>query len=79
MKASGKPPLTFTGPSIYEMMWERMDALTEKMMEGEPSDIIKGRALELSDTLAVFTNPYDPDPKAIRAEAKRRYRERQEQ
>lgn len=71
-------PLTFTGPSIFEMLWERMDSLTEKMMEGNASDVLKGRALELSDTLAVFTNPYDPDPKAIRAEAKRRYREGQE-
>lgn len=79
MKLERHEDLRFTGPSIFEMLWERMDALTEKMVEGNASDIIKGRALELSDTLAVFTNPYDPNPKAIREEAKRRYREGQTQ
>lgn len=69
----------FAGPSIQEQVWERLDRITEKVMEGDDSDKVVGIGVGLSVALAIFANPYDPNPRAIRAEAKRRYRERQSQ
>lgn len=69
----------FAGPSIQEQVWERLDRITEKVMEGDDSDKVVGIGVGLSVALAIFSNPYDPNPRAIRAEAKRRYRERQSQ
>jgi hypothetical protein len=73
VKKSGMPPQSFTGPSLLEMLWERMDRITAKILEGDNSDKTVGKAIGLSEALAIFTNPYDPKPKAIRTEAKDRY------
>lgn len=73
MKKSGLPPQSFAGPSLLEMLWERMDRITTKIMEGDQSDKSVGKAIGLSEAIAIFTNPYDPKPKAIRNEAKERY------
>lgn len=79
MKSSGMPPQSFAGPSIIELAWEQMDEATAAVMEGDNSDKAKGRAIGMSQIIAIFVNPYDPKPKAIRTEAKRRWHERQEQ
>lgn len=73
------PPLSYTGPSILEQAWEMMDKATTVVMDGDTSDKAKYKAIAISEVLAIFVNPYDPNPRAIREEAKRRYREGQEQ
>lgn len=64
------------GPSINELAWQRMDELTDKVMSGQDDDKTVGRAIGVSEILAIFTNPYRPNAKAIRTEAKRRWLEK---
>lgn len=73
------PPQSFTGPSILEIAIETLDQATDAAMEPDASDKVKGAATGMSIIIAIFLNPANPDAKAVRREAKRRYRERQEQ
>lgn len=68
----------YAGPTLHELLWEKMEQATDKVMGGNASEKDIGRALGISEALALFTNPYAPKPKAIREEAKRRWRERQD-
>lgn len=77
VKLERHAPLQFAGPSILETAWERLDRITERVLEGEDDDKLVGVGVGLSIAIAIFVNPADPDPRAIRSEAKRRYRERQ--
>ena len=72
------PPLAFAGPSILETAWECLDAATDAAMDPDADARIKGQATGMSIIIAVFLNPANPDPKSVRQEAKRRYRERYE-
>ena len=72
-------PLKYAGPSLLEMVWEKLDEETRKIMEDESTERVLGRAFAFAEVIAIFTNPYNPDAKAIRAEAKRRYQEGQEE
>ncbi len=71
------PPLTFAGPSILETALNRLDEATDAAMEPDATDRVKGEATGMSAIVAIFLNPTNPDPKSVRREAKRRYRERQ--
>lgn len=73
------PPLTFAGPSILETAWKHLDAATDAAMEPDADARVKGEATGMSTIVAIFLNPASPDPKAVRKEAKRRFRERQAQ
>jgi len=66
------------GASIYELVWIKLDDVTDAIMSGQTDDRTVGRGLGLATALAIFTNPYNPDPKAIRKEAKRRWAERKD-
>lgn len=70
------PPLTFAGPSILEVSLKRLDEATDAAMDPNASERAKGEAMGMSVIIAVFLNPTKPDAKAVRREAKRRYRER---
>lgn len=68
----------YAGPTLHELLWEKMEEATDKVMSGGATDKEIGRALGISEALALFTNPYSPKPKAIREEAKRRWRGKQD-
>lgn len=76
VKSGQYPPLSFTGKPLYHLLWDRMDAATDRVMGGKASEREIGKALGLAEALAVFTNPYTPNPKAIREQAKDRWKER---
>lgn len=60
------------------MLWEGLDEVVSRLKadgEGaEPSD--KGEAFGRASCIAIMTNPYNPDIDAVRAEAMRRYEDR---
>jgi len=76
MNLKRNKPLQFTGPSLHMLLWQKMDQVTDKIMRGDKSEKTVGKGIGISQCLAIFTNPYNPDPKAIRADAKKRWSER---
>lgn len=67
-------PQSFTGPSILEAATELLDIATAAVMEGDNSDKAKGRVIGMSQVIAIFLDPYNPKPKAVREAAKERWR-----
>lgn len=81
MKGSGMPPGTFTGPSLRELVFERLDArvtvLLDARLDAQPiPEQERHEATGLAIALAIFTDPYNPDVDAIRAEAMERWEAR---
>lgn len=68
------PPQSFTGPSILETATAMLDRATAAVMEGDNSEKAKGRVIGMSQIIAVFLDPYNPKPKAVREAAKERWR-----
>jgi hypothetical protein len=80
MKGSGEPVVLrefpaggCAGRSIFEMVWDELDAVVERMMNGGEAETDKGMALGLASALAIIKNPYRPDIEAVREEAMARY------
>lgn len=71
------PPQSFTGPSILETSMALLDEATAAVMEGDSSDKAKGRVIGMSQIIAVFLDPYNPRPKAVREAAKAHWRAKQ--
>jgi len=61
------------GKSLYEMMWEELDAIVERLMAGAASEEDKGRAQGVAFCIATVQNPYRPNIEAVREEAMRRW------
>lgn len=81
MKGSGKPPGTFTGPTLRELAFQKLDAVMDRLMDAtldeqpiSPTD--RGEAKGMAEIIAIFTDPYNPDVDAIRAEATERWEAR---
>ena len=81
MKGSGKPPGTFTGPTLRELVFKELDAVMDRLMDAtldeqpiSPTD--RGEAKGLATALAIFSNPYNPSVDAVRAEALERWEAR---
>lgn len=63
------------GASIYELIWEELDAVIDALME-EPSDVLRGTALGLATAIAYLQNPLVADVDGVRMEAMERYERR---
>ena len=73
---SGEPG-QFAGKSIYERLWEEMDAVYGRLMAGEGT-VAKGDkhyARGLAYSLMLMSSPYNPDIEAVKKEAHRRWEE----
>lgn len=79
MKQDGEVTLQYAGKSLLELATDKVDELTEAALAPGASDKVKGKANGAIEILALFVNPYDPNPKAVRQEAIRRVRFRQEE
>lgn len=64
------------GPSLYEMMWARLDGYVDALKAGTAEEGDNIRAEELCHIIAVFTNPYAPNFKEVRRESTRRWKAR---
>lgn len=66
------------GPSLLEKMWEELDSIVDRLMEGaEAADgRDPGRAEGVAYCIAIVQMPYAPDMMAIRAQAMDRRAER---
>lgn len=81
MKGSGKPPQTYAGPSLREMVFQKLDVVMDRLMDARldgqlPEQVDIYQAQAYADALAIFTNPYSPNMDAIRAEAVERWEAR---
>lgn len=81
MKGSGKPPGSFTGPSIRELTFQKLDEVMDRLMDArldgqDPLQADIHEAKGLATALAIFSNPYNPNIDAIRAEAVERWEAR---
>lgn len=81
MKGSGKPPGTFTGPTLRELAFQKLDAVVDELMDhrldGKPIPVeAKCICQGMAEIIAIFTDPYNPDVDAIRAEAMERWEAR---
>lgn len=65
------------GPTILATMWEEMDAICDRIFSGQEAEDggDRFRASQMAWVIAYFTNPYGPNVKAIKLEAKRRWEE----
>lgn len=82
MKGSGKPPGTYAGPSLLELVWRQLDEVMDELMDArldgrEPDKVQAGTALGYAGAIAIFSNPYNPNVDAVRAEAVERWEARQ--
>lgn len=70
------------GPSARERIWIRLDSHTDGLMSKSTEEfkfgaVPKAEAATLAWCLAVMDNPSDPDVNAVRKEAMKRWKERQ--
>lgn len=63
------------GKSIFEMLWEELDAIVERLQAGASDDVEadKGRAQGVAFAIATIQNPYLPNIEAVRNEAMDRW------
>lgn len=71
----------YGGPTLMEALWSEMDRLMEGLMTGTDAEDggDKFRAQGIAYVLAITSNPYNPSVDSIRAEAMRRWQEREDQ
>lgn len=65
------------GPSLFDMMWHRLDEYVDKLKAGTADEGDEIRAEELANIIAIFTNPYGPNLKEVRRESTRRWKFRE--
>lgn len=68
------------GKSIYEIMWDELMTIVERLMTGQEAEDGRdpGRAEGVAYAIAVFTNPYAPNLEAIRDQAMERWEKEEE-
>lgn len=71
--------MTVSGKSILDLLWEKLDALVDKIKEDGAGyeDYDTGHALGLAEGIAFIEDPYSQDVDDVRTEAMRRWQERQ--
>lgn len=81
MRPDLSEPGKHAGPSLRELAFKELDAVMDRLMDAtldeqpiSPTD--RGEAKGLAIALAIFTNPYNPNVDAIRAEAMERWEAR---
>ncbi len=57
------------GKSLYELVWEEMMAILERLMTGQEAEDDVGAARAIAWVLAVMQNPYLPNVDAVRQQA----------
>lgn len=69
------PPGMCAGKSIEELIWERLDAVVDRLKKGGGTvgDYEKGEAIGLATALAIISNPYIVNIDAVRGEAVSRW------
>jgi hypothetical protein len=61
------------GKSLFEMLWEELDAIVERIMAEAADEHDVGKAQGVAFAIATIQNPYRPSIEAVRAEAMRRW------
>lgn len=61
------------GQSLYDMVWEEMMAITDRLMTGQEGEDDVGAARAIAWVLAVMQNPYLPNVDAIREQVMDRW------
>lgn len=81
MRPDLSEPGKHAGPSLRELVFQRLDVVTDRLMDMRDAGLsdreMVGEAKGLADALAIFTNPYQPNIDAIRVEAMERREARQ--
>jgi hypothetical protein len=85
-------PNPHAGKTIVEIMWEELDEIMDRLMEGgKPTGAVqlvedwqaygeeRGQAQGVAYCLAVVTNPYDVNVDEIKKEALARWKERHDE
>lgn len=70
------------GPSAREKLWAKLDEITAGLLGMKKADVnyagvVKAEAATIAWCLALLDNPSEPDVNAVRKEAMRRWRDRQ--
>ena len=63
------------GKSLYEMVWEEMMAITDRLMTGQESEDDVGAARAIAWVIAVMQNPYLPSVDSVREQVMARWEE----
>ena len=63
------------GRTLLELMWDELDAITDRLMTGQESDDGRdpGRAEGMAYAIAVMQNPYRPSWESVRDQAVERW------
>lgn len=61
------------GKSLYELVWEEMMAITDRLMTGQEAEDDVGAARAIAWVLAVMQNPYLPNVDAVREQVMERW------
>lgn len=54
------------GTSLYEMIWDEMMTITDRLMTGQETDDDVGAARATAYVLAIMQNPYRPNVEAVK-------------
>lgn len=54
------------GHSLYEMVWDEMMTITDRLMTGQETDDDVGAARAIAFVLAIMQNPYRPNVEAVK-------------
>lgn len=78
--SSNAPKTMCSGKSIYEMLWDELMVIMERLMTGQESEDggDRWRAEGVAYAIAVFTNPYAPNLDAVREQAMERWEAEEE-
>lgn len=68
----------YAGKSLIEMIWDQLDEVMDRLMDGSAEETDKGKAFGIATSLAILRNPYDVPAalEAVRAEAMERWESR---
>lgn len=63
------------GKSLYEMVWDELMAITDRLMTDSAAEDDVGAARGIAYVLAIMQNPYRPNVEAIKEQAMDRWEE----
>lgn len=63
------------GTSLYEMVWQEMMAITERLMTGQAAEDDVGAARATAYVLAIMQNPYRPNVEAVKEQVMEKWYE----
>lgn len=61
------------GKSLFEMLWEELDVIVERIMAEAADEHDVGKAQGVAFAIATIQNPYRPNIESVRAEAMKRW------